>query len=156
MRDKKPNIKASFLGYGAENLKSYCEESGVGDFVEHLGAVSLEERIGFFQKADIFVLPTYAEAMPMSVIEAMAADLPVVSTPVGGIPELIEDNVDGLLFQPGDVDALAEKISFLINNQQARIEMGAKAGRKARERMDFRQYTEKLRAQLSAVCQPEK
>lgn len=156
LRDKKPNIKASFLGYGAENLAKYCEESGVGDFVEHLGAVSLDERIEFFQKADIFVLPTYAEAMPMSVIEAMAANLPVISTPVGGIPELIEDNVNGLLFQPGDVDALAEKISFLINNQQTRIEMGAKAGRKARERMDFRQYAEKLRAQLLAVCQPGK
>jgi len=150
LRDGAPDLKVSFLGYGAENLKSYCEELKVTNFIEFLGVVPMNERISFFQKADIFVLPTYAEAMPMSVIEAMAAGLPVISTPVGGIPELIKDGVDGLLFPPGDVKALAEKISFLVNNKKIRIKIGKKARQKAREQMDFSQYTEKLRTLLSA------
>ena len=155
LREGKQSLKVSFLGYGAENLKDYCEKLGVGEFVEHLGAVSMAERIGFFQKADIFVLPTYAEAMPMSVIEAMAAGLPVVTTPVGGIPELIEDGADGLLFPPGDVQALAEKISFLLNNKGARIGIGKKARQKACSQMDFKAYVNKLQAHLFASCQPK-
>lgn len=151
LRDSKPNIKVSLLGYGAENLKDYCEQLGVGEFIEFTGAVSMSERIGFFQKADIFVLPTYAEAMPMSIIEAMAAGLPVISTPVGGIPEIIEDGKTGLLFPPGDANALAEKISFLLNDKDARIAIGERARQKAFEQMDFRTYAEKLRAQLFAL-----
>ena len=149
LRDRYSDIKVSFLGYGAENLKSYCEQLKVHHFIEFLGAVSMTERIGFFQKADIFVLPTYAEAMPMSVIEAMAAGLPVISTTVGGIPELIENGVDGLLYAPGDVNALAEKISFLLDNKNIRIEIGKKARVKANEQMDFGQYADKLRFHLN-------
>ncbi|MDQ4123384.1 MAG: glycosyltransferase family 4 protein [Acidobacteriota bacterium] len=150
-----PNIKISFLGYGAENLKDYCEEAGVIDFVEYLGAVSLSDRISFFQKADIFVLPTYAEAMPMSVIEAMAAGLAVVTTPVGGIPELIEDGTDGFLFPPGDAKALAEKISFLLINKDLITKIGGKARKKAAEKMNFTQYAGKLRSHLLAACKSE-
>ncbi|HEX8264218.1 MAG TPA: glycosyltransferase family 4 protein [Pyrinomonadaceae bacterium] len=152
LRDNKPNLKISFLGYGAENLKDYCEKFEIGNLVEYLGAVPMNERIEFFRRSDIFVLPTYAEAMPMSVIEAMAAGLPVISTRVGGIPELIEDGVDGILFAPGDVGALAEKISFLLNNKDTRIRIGKKAKQKAREQMDFRVYVNKLRTLLFAMC----
>ena len=152
LRDNKPNLKISFLGYGAENLKDYCERFEIGNLVEYLGAVPMNERIEFFRRSDIFVLPTYAEAMPMSVIEAMAAGLPVISTRVGGIPELIEDGVDGILFAPGDVGALAEKISFLLNNKDTRIRIGKKAKQKAREQMDFRVYVNKLRTLLFALC----
>lgn len=86
----------------------------------------------------------------MSVIEAMAAGLPVVTTPVGGIPELIEDEKTGLLFPPGDANALAEKISFLLDNKDARIAMGKKAQQKAREQMDIKGYVKKLRTHLFA------
>ena len=113
-----------------------------------VGAVSLEERLGFFEKADIFALPTYAEAMPISVIEAMAAGLPVVSTTVGGIPELIDDDGDGFLFTPGDSAALAEKISILASNKDLRIRIGQKARQKVYEQMNFSQYTNKLRNHL--------
>lgn len=153
LRASQPNIKVSLLGYDAESLKDLCEELKVNEFIEFLGAVPMNERIVFFQKADIFVLPTYAEAMPMSVIEAMAAGLAVISTRVGGIPELVEDGVDGLLFEPGDIAALAEKISLLVNDKNLRLKMGEKARQKAREQMDFRQYTEKLRVHLLAECE---
>jgi glycosyltransferase involved in cell wall biosynthesis len=157
LRRRKPNIniKVSFLGYGAENLKDFCDEQGISELVEHLGAVSLAERVGFYQKADVFVLPTYAEAMPMSVIEAMAAGLAVITTNVGGIPELIEDGADGILFSPGVVEPLADVISLLLENENIRLSLGEKARRKAREQMDFKTYADKLRARLSAACGSE-
>ena len=142
------DLKVSFLGYGAETLKPLCEAAGIADWIEFAGAVALDERIEFFQRADIFVLPTYAEAMPMSIIEAMAANLAIVSTNVGGIPELIENEVDGLLFTPGDAEDLTNKIAFLVENKTVRLTLGAKAGTKAREHFDFRGYVEKLRGHL--------
>jgi glycosyltransferase involved in cell wall biosynthesis len=145
LRDKNLNLKVSFLGYGAESLQSYCEKLKVAHFLDFLGAVSLEERLNFFKKADIFVLPTYAEAMPMSVIEAMAAGLPVISTRVGGIPELITNGCEGFLFTPGDVSALAEKIRLLSEDEDLRLEIGRKARQTALKESDFGQYTTKLR-----------
>ncbi|MCY7374716.1 MAG: glycosyltransferase family 4 protein [Pyrinomonadaceae bacterium] len=147
-RGGNPNLKVSFLGYGAETLQPLCEAAGIADWIEFTGAVSMDKRVEFFRQADIFVLPTYAEAMPMSVIEAMAAGLAVVTTNVGGVPELIENEVDGLLFAPGAVEDLADKISFLIENPNLRLAFGAKAEQKARERFDIAEYAEKLREHL--------
>ena len=142
------DLQVSFLGYGAESLEPVCREAGVTDWIDFLGAVSLEKRVEFFRRADIFVLPTYAEAMPMSIIEAMAAGLPVISTNVGGIPEMIEHEVDGLLVVPGDVAELADKIQYLLENGNVRRAYGAQAAHKARRQFDIRQYVVKLREQL--------
>lgn len=143
------DLKVSILGFGAENLQPIFEKHGVADMIEHLGAVPLDARIVFYERADIFVLPTFAEAMPISVIEAMAAGLPIVSTPVGGIPELIDDANEGFLVQCGDVKVLAKKIAFLANNRTARIAMGQKARMRALDQMDFAVYIDKLGRELS-------
>jgi glycosyltransferase involved in cell wall biosynthesis len=82
----------------------------------------------------------------------MAAGLSVITTPVGGIPEIIEDGETGLLFPPGDANALAEKITFLLNNKDVRIEIGKKARRKACAEMDFQVYVNKLRFHLDSFC----
>lgn len=148
-RDKKPNLRISFLGYGAENLMQECENRGITDLIDFLGIASLDDRIKYFANADIFILPTYAEAMPISIIEAMAAGLPVISTTVGGIPELIDDGIDGLLFTPGDTNALAKKIALLVNDRESRNRIGKAARQKSIEQIGFNRYVEKLRLHLS-------
>lgn len=148
---KNTDFRVSFLGFGGENLQKYCAEIGIENFIEFVGAVSLEERLSFFEKADIFVLPTLAEAMPMSVIEAMAAGLPIVSTTVGGIPELIEESEEGFLIEPSNARKLAEKLSILISDKDLRVEMGKKAQEKVGKELDFRVYTEKLKSSLFAL-----
>lgn len=145
---KHSDFRVSFLGFGSENLENYCKKIGIENFIEFIGAVSLNERLAFFEKADIFVLPTYAEAMPMSVIEAMAAGLPTVSTTVGGIPELIEEAEEGFLVEPANIEKLAEKLSVLIENLDLRIKMGKKAQEKVGKELDFDVYTEKLKESL--------
>ncbi len=148
LRERKLPLKVSILGYGAENLRDRCHELKITPMIEFLGAVSLAARLDFYRKADIFVLPTYAEALPMSVIEAMAAGLPVISTRVGGIPELIDDQVEGLLFKAGDVETLAAHIANLAADENLRKKLGASGRRKAQSELDFQRYAEKLRDYL--------
>lgn len=121
--DRVPQLRVSLLGNGAESLQTLIDECGVRGQIEYLGPVPHAERVQFFRRADIFVLPSYGEGMPMSVLEAMAAGLPVIATNVGGIPELITHNVEGFLLVPGDVQALAERIMQLTNDAALRMRL---------------------------------
>ena len=143
--EKHPNLRVSFLGFGGENLENIARKSGLRKQLNLSARLSLAERLEFFEKADIFALPTYAEAMPMSVIEAMAAGLPIVSTTVGGIPELIDENEEGFLTEPANVEKFAEKLSELIKDKNLRVKMGQKAQTKVKKKLDFAVFTEKLK-----------
>lgn len=74
--------------------------------------------------ADVYVLPSYKEGLPISILEAMSYSLPVISTRVGGIPEIIMNGKNGLLINPGDKEALYESIIKLKNSEELRIRMG--------------------------------
>jgi glycosyltransferase involved in cell wall biosynthesis len=87
----------------------------------------------------------------MSVIEAMAAGLPVITTPVGGIPELIRDGEEGLLVEPGDVDALAAKIEYLAGSKTIRSMLGSNAQKKVSDELNFEKYIADLRNKLLEV-----
>ncbi len=151
LRKTKVDIKASFLGYGAEQLAEACTRAGIIEMIEHLGPVPMSERADHYKKADIFVLPTYAEAMPVSLLEAMAAGLPVITTPVGGIPEIVENGKEGILYPCGDVQSLADGIKLLIEDPAARIRMGESGKQRAAEQLNFDKYIHKLEIELEAV-----
>ncbi|MBK7931940.1 MAG: glycosyltransferase family 4 protein [Acidobacteria bacterium] len=152
VRNEIPETLVSILGYGAEDLAAECTAHGIADLIEHLGPVSMDDRIAFYERSDIFVLPTYAEAMPMSVIEAMAAGLPVITTNVGGIPELIEHQIEGLLHEPGDITALAHQIKRLANDRTKRFALGTRARSRVDEQMNFSKYVDRLRSEIDSVC----
>lgn len=154
--ESRDDFRVSFLGFGGEDFSRYCDEKGVSRFIEFLGPVSQADRAAHFERADIFCLPTHAEAMPMSVIEAMAAGLAVVSTPVGGIPELIANEREGLLIQPGDVAALASRIDELLADRAKRLELGRAAREKAGRFTDFDVYSKKLGETLATVIAESK
>ncbi len=132
IRPLDPSLRLIMLGHGGGAVNPLLRNSKLHSLVEHIGPVAMDQRAEFYKRADLFVLPTYAECLPISMIEAMAAGLPVVSTTVGGIPDLIEDGVEGFLVAPGDVEALADRIARLINNPAERRRMGERARVKAR------------------------
>ena len=76
---------------------------------------------------DFLILPSLSESMPMVILEAFALRKPVIATTVGGIPEIVQDNISGLLVKPGDVQALADAINSLLDDPQKIIEMGNNA-----------------------------
>lgn len=105
-------------------------ELNIADKVELLGWIREVNKERHLGSAMIFVLPSYNEGLPMSVLEAMAAGLPVISTTVGGIPEAVTDGIEGFLVEPGDVSALANRLEQLLSNPGLAEHMGKAARRK--------------------------
>ena len=87
------------------------------------GVVFGEEKYRFFAESDIFILPSFNEGLPIALIEAMASSLPVVSTTVGGIPDLVKSE-NGFLIEPGDAGGLAEALEKLVSDPELRRTMG--------------------------------
>lgn len=93
--------------------------------------------------SDVFVLPSYHEGVPMALLEAMAHGLPVIATPVGGIPDVVTSEIEGLLIEPGDEAGLARALARFIEDEGLRIGCG-RAARARAEQFDVAVYTERL------------
>ena len=92
---------------------------------------ALNHIVDYLKAFDVFVLPSIKEGLPYTIIEAMAAELPIIATNVGGVPEMITDQENGLLVQPKDSQQLAEKIRYLLNNPEIAKAFAKKAREKA-------------------------
>ena len=95
--------------------------------MELLGWVGPEAKVQTFLNCEIYTLPSYNEGLPGSVLEAMAAGKPIVTTPVGGIPEAVEEGENGYLVNPGDVDQLAARLERLCSDSTLRNRMGERS-----------------------------
>jgi glycosyltransferase involved in cell wall biosynthesis len=111
-------------GGAHEELARRCQEIGITDIAELRGWVVGEQKIAAYREADLLVLVSQREGMPNVVMEAMAAGLPVVATPVGGIPSLVESGHNGLLVPPDRPDELAAAIAQLLDVSARAVEMG--------------------------------
>lgn len=121
-----PGTKVVFGGDGeVEKNKALAEELGIANRCEFHGWVSGAEREGLFARAAVYCLPSKNEGLPMSVLEAMARGIPTVATPVGGVPQVIEDGVSGFLVDVDDVDALSDRLNILLDKPGLRENVGA-------------------------------
>ena len=125
---------------------------GLGDRVRLIGSVGQDEILRHYARADVFCLPSFAEGVPVVLMEAMATELPVVTTRIAGIPELVDDGVSGLLVRPGRVDELTDALARLGGDAELRRQLGT-AGRKAvLEQFDVRDAGEQLVTVFSNVA----
>jgi len=113
-----------------QEAKDFAEANGLNGLIEIPGPKFGLEKDLILSQSDIFVLPSFNECFPLSILEAMQAGLPVVSTNVGGIPDMIEHGKQGLLSRPNDVDDLTEKILQLLENAALRKCLGENARQK--------------------------
>ena len=114
-----------------EAFKAKAQALGVSDRAQLLGWVRGDDKARHLREAWIYTLPSYNEGLPMSVLEAMAAGLPIVSTPIGGIPDAVTDGVEGFLVTPGDTAALGERLHRLCADTELARKMGAAARARA-------------------------
>ncbi len=124
--------------------------SAATDAVRFLGPQPHESMPAVYQSADVFCLPSWWEAMPLSLLEAMATGLPVVATTVGDIPRVVESDVSGHLVPPRNPDALADALAPLLQDPSLRSTMGA-AGRRRVEAGLTLQHTMDAVADLYAA-----
>ncbi|HJU99827.1 MAG TPA: glycosyltransferase family 4 protein [Burkholderiaceae bacterium] len=131
IHDEIPGLSLQMGGDGElEQMRAAAASARLADCVQLLGWVSGDAKQQAMGRARVYALPSYNEGLPMSVLEAMAAGLPVVTTPVGGIPEAVSDGVEGYLITPGDVDALADRLKRLLQDGALAARMGQAARRK--------------------------
>lgn len=105
-------------------LQKMIEEKGLSDIVVFEGWVEGERKQSLLGSSDVFILPSYVEGLPITILEAMSHGLAVIATSVGAIPEIISPK-GGILITPGDLDALVDAIRTLLRDERLRSEMGA-------------------------------
>ncbi len=113
--------------------------------VEFTGSISYQEVNGYYQKADLFVCPSFSDAFPLTVLEAMASGLPVVASRVGGVPEAVVDEDTGLLVESDDPEALANAISRVLEDSEMRESMRVASLERAKELFSWDKIAEDLR-----------
>jgi glycosyltransferase involved in cell wall biosynthesis len=129
-----------FIAIGGETTQPGCRTA----LERRIRGLGLETRFRFLgfrtdvaeilRAVDVVALPSSAEGFPLAVLEAMSTGLPVVATPVGGVPEVLSDGETGLLVPPGDVDALTLALSQLVSSPERRARLGAAARKRIEER----------------------
>ena len=118
-----------------ESFRNAIAERGLTDCVTYHGPQYGAAKDRFFRGADIFVQPTFDDCFPLTLVEAMQYRLPIVSTDVGAIPDIVTDGVNGFVCPQRDVDALAVALRKLIGDRQLRVAMGQRGYELYRERM---------------------
>lgn len=133
-------------GPDRKELAHLVDALGISAHVHFLGYRSPTEVARRLAVSDVFALPSFAEGVPVSLMEAMASGLPVVATNVGGVSELVDDGTNGYLIPPGSAEILASRIELLLKSRELRESMG-RAGREKVARVhNSAREAEKLRA----------
>ena len=118
-------FKLHVAGNGqVKRLKSELETYHLEDLVLYEGWVDSARKHDLLCSCDALILPSYIEGLPLSILEAMSYRKAVISTPVGGIPSMIEDEVNGFLVEPGNGSAFIEKIIYLVEHRSVSLSMG--------------------------------
>ena len=118
-------LQLIFGGDGeVEKAKEYIKQNKLDNIAFYQGWVSGKNKIELLNRADAYVLPSYNEGLPVSILESMSYHLPIISTNVGGIPEIVKDGVNGFIIEPGNKKGLKEAIDHLLFNRKLREKMG--------------------------------
>lgn len=130
-----PDVRLVCAGDGDRvGVARYAERLGIADAVKFTGWVGPSGKRALLETAAAFALPSYDEALPVSLIEAMSAGVPPVVSPVGGIPEAVQEGVSGLFVAPGDKTGLERRLKRVLLDRALAARLGAAARESARLR----------------------
>lgn len=141
-----PGIQLTVVGDGADRalLTEQVAALGLTEQVDFVGYQSPEAVRQYLQCSDIFVMSSFAEGVPVVLMEAMMAGLPVVATQIAGVSELVVEGVNGLLVPPSDVAALGDRIQILLRDSELRTRLGQKGQQKVRTEFNIHVEADKL------------
>ena len=140
-----PDWKLVFAGNGEIDAgRVLAKELKIESQVEFAGWVSGEKKDDLFNNATIFCLPSYAEGFPMAILDAMSYSIPVVATPVGGVTDVFQDNYHLLIFPPGNIQELSNKLKILINDSALRKDLVAHSSLVIKEKFELSRVVAKI------------
>ncbi len=152
LRAEFPDLKICMAGDGEQaRARELGDALGLGASLELPGWTNGAQKHLLLQRASIYALPSYFEGLPMSILEAMAYGVPIVSTPIGGIPEAVQDEVTGLLHPARDVAALTAALRRLLLDAALREKMGALARQKIEQSFSTQCILPQLEALYASV-----
>lgn len=123
--------------YAFSEIKSRVESLGFSEFIEIPGPLVGKAKDAAYRAADIYLLQSFAEGMPIGLLEAMSYGLTCITTPVGGIPDVIQDQKNGILIAPGDSEALAQTLRQLSENPALLSSIGLEARKTIEQRYNW-------------------
>jgi glycosyltransferase involved in cell wall biosynthesis len=132
------------VDYSIAQAKAWCSNAGIGHLVDVIGPRFGKDKFQELERADIFVLPSFTECVPLSILEAMQFGLPVVATRVGGIPDILQEGVNGLLVPPGNSKELTVRLKQLLIDKDTRIQMGQSARQRFMQKYTLSKFYEGL------------
>jgi len=146
LKHKFPNLKMMMTGEGSlkDRLFDEFQEQKVASMIDYRGVVEPEEVPILINKSRVFLYPSRQEPFGLSIVEAMACGVPVVTTDVFGPREIVRDNHDGVAVPPDDVKALVDAIEMLLKDSSIRDRIGKNAVKTVRERFDIRRHAKEL------------
>jgi len=148
-----PDLQLILGGDGdVEKVRDFVLQMELTDHVNVPGWISGDEKKRIFKSCDIYVLPSYNEGLPGSILEAMAVGVPIISTRVGGIPEAVIENRNGYLVSPGDVESLSNKIIKLGQDKKLREKMGRESQEIIKEKFEIKNIVRRLEEIYVAVA----
>jgi len=116
-----------------QHLRELIKKYQIEDIVEFLGWISSVEKASVLNNSDVYILPSYHEGLPISILESMSYAKAVISTKVGGIPEIVGNNENGLLIDPGNLEQIKQSLIFFIENPKKIEEFGVISAQKAQK-----------------------
>ena len=139
-------LRVRFVGDGPDRrtLEEQAQQRGLQDHTMFEGSLNQKQVRDLYQQTDIFALSSFAEGVPVVLMEAMAMEIACVGTNVDGVPELIRNEVDGLLVPPGDEEALAAAIARLQDDPELRERLGKSARQRVLEEYNLEKNVEGL------------
>jgi glycosyltransferase involved in cell wall biosynthesis len=118
-------IKLKIGGNGeVKRLQEIIRENQIEDIVEFLGWITHDKKATVLNDASIYILPSYQEGLPISILESMSYGKPIIATRVGGIPEIVKDRENGLLINPGDLAQIQQSLDYFIENPEFILKYG--------------------------------
>ena len=148
-----PEWKLVFAGNGEiEMAKSLSKEYGITAQCEFLGWIVGNRKKEAFQKASAYCLPSYGEGFPMGVLDAWAYGLPVITTPVGGLPDVLQEGKNALIFTPGDIDSLSKHLDAIMGSEQLRLSLSESSTMLADGIFNVRHINKQLENLYDELC----
>lgn len=146
LQPKYRELSLTVIGDGVEKerLQQMTKDLNLEGMVNFVGYQSQTSVRNYLQQTDIFVMSSFAEGVPVVLMEAMAAGVPSIATQIAGVSELIEDGVNGYLVPPGNVSALTEKLDTLIISPDVRSKFGVLGRQKVEKEFNIYKETQRL------------